>query len=122
MRQGKEADGAKFADYFDYAGDVSKLPSHRILALFRGEKEEVLDLRLEEDKAAVEPTYGSPYEGRVALTFGIADRGRPGDAWLLEVARWASPSCGCRSSSISEAPLGQGPGRARAPVSPAPGG
>jgi uncharacterized protein len=89
VRKGKETEGAKFADYFDYTGELSKLPSHRILALFRGEKEEVLDLRLEEDKAASEPAYVSPYEGRVALTFGIEDRGRPGDAWLLDTARWA---------------------------------
>ncbi len=89
VREAKKAEGAKFADYFDFAEPLTRLPSHRILALFRGEKEEVLDLRLEEDKAASEPTYVSPYEGRVALTFGIQDKGRPGDRWLLETARWA---------------------------------
>ena len=41
---GKEEAGAKFADYFDFAEPFTKLPSHRILAMFRGEKEEVLDL------------------------------------------------------------------------------
>jgi uncharacterized protein len=89
VREAKKAEGAKFADYFDFAEPLTRLPSHRILALFRGEKEEVLDLRLEEDKAASEPTYVSPYEGRVALAFGIQDKGRPGDRWLLETARWA---------------------------------
>src|SRR5688500_9732447 len=39
VREGKETEGAKFADYFEFDEPFSKLPSHRILALFRGEKE-----------------------------------------------------------------------------------
>ncbi|MCB8822568.1 Tex family protein [Microvirga rosea] len=89
VREGKKTDGAKFADYFDFAEPLTKLPSHRILALFRGEKEEVLDLRMEEDKNAGEPGYVSSYEGRTALAFGISDKGRLGDRWLLETVRWA---------------------------------
>jgi len=89
VRDGKQNDGAKFSDYFDFAEPLPKLPSHRILALFRGEKEEILDLRMEEDKDAAEPGYVSRYEGRVALAFNIADQGRPGDKWLLDTVRWA---------------------------------
>ncbi|MGO4387942.1 Tex family protein [Microvirga sp. 2YAF29] len=89
VRDGKKTDGAKFADYFDFAEPLPKLPSHRILALFRGEKEEILDLRMEEDKDAAEPGYVSRYEGRTALAFGITDKGRPGDKWLLDTVRWA---------------------------------
>lgn len=89
VRDGKATDGAKFADYFDFAEPLTKLPSHRILALFRGEKEEILDLRMEEDKDSAEPGYVNRYEGRTALTFGIVDQGRPGDKWLLETVRWA---------------------------------
>src|SRR5215207_8393624 len=89
VRDGKREAGAKFADYFDFAEPLTKLPSHRILALFRGEKEEVLDLRFEEDKAAGEASYISPYEGRIALRVGVAERGRPGDRWLLDTVRWA---------------------------------
>jgi len=89
VREGKETEGAKFADYFDFSEPLTKLPSHRILALFRGEKEEILDLRMEEDNDSAEPGYVSPYEGRTALAFGIADKGRPGDRWLLETVRWA---------------------------------
>ena len=44
VRKGKKTEGAKFSDYFDFAEPLTKLPSHRILALFRGEKEEILDL------------------------------------------------------------------------------
>ncbi|MBM6580082.1 RNA-binding transcriptional accessory protein [Microvirga sp. BT689] len=89
VRDGKKTDGAKFADYFDFAEPLPKLPSHRILALFRGEKEEILDLRMEEDKDSADPGYVSRYEGRVALAFGIADQGRRGDKWLLDTVRWA---------------------------------
>ncbi|WP_201829806.1 Tex family protein [Microvirga zambiensis] len=89
VRDGKQNDGAKFADYFDFAEPLTKLPSHRILALFRGEKEEILDLRMDEDKDSAESGYVSRYEGRTALAFNIADRGRPGDKWLLDTVRWA---------------------------------
>ncbi|MFL4994309.1 MAG: Tex family protein, partial [Microvirga sp.] len=89
VRDGKATEGAKFSDYFDFAEPLTKLPSHRILALFRGEKEEILDLRMEEDKDSAEPGYVSRYEGRTALAFGITDQGRPGDKWLLETVRWA---------------------------------
>jgi len=92
VRDGKQAAGAKFSDYFDYAERYGKLPSHRILALFRGEKEEFLDLAfLPEvvDPAAVKATEPGFYERRIAHHFGIADQGRPGDRWLMETARWA---------------------------------
>ena len=90
VREGKEAAGAKFADYFDFAEPFTKLPSHRILALFRGEKEEVLDLRFD-----AEPTEtlkaGEPgaFERRIAMAKGIANHGRPGDKWLMDTVRWA---------------------------------
>jgi uncharacterized protein len=88
VRDGKQSDGAKFSDYFDFAEPFPKLPSHRILAMFRGEKEEVLDLTLEPEEAA-EDGAPSSYEGRVAGRFGITDHGRPGDRWLLDTVRWA---------------------------------
>jgi len=46
VQDGKEQAGAKFADYFDFREPLTKLPSHRILALFRGEKEEMLSLNM----------------------------------------------------------------------------
>ncbi|MGW0699788.1 Tex family protein [Streptomyces sp. NPDC002867] len=86
VREGKEEAGAKFADYFDFAEAFTELPSHRILAMFRGEKEEILDLVLEPE----EPVDGpSSYEGIVASRFGIAQQGRPGDKWLGDTVRWA---------------------------------
>src|SRR5262249_10859809 len=43
---GKEAEGGKFADYFAWEEPVATAPSHRILAVRRGEKEEVLTFRV----------------------------------------------------------------------------
>jgi protein Tex len=85
VREGKQEAGAKFADYFSFAEPFPKLPSHRILALFRGEKEEVLDLTL----APSTDDDDTDYTARVARRFQIADAGRPGDRWLLETVRWA---------------------------------
>ncbi|MFB7862912.1 Tex family protein [Streptomyces sp. NPDC056069] len=89
---GKEGPGAKFADYFDFAEPFTALPSHRILAMLRGEKEDVLTLDLEPEEPADGPAgtaATSSYEPIVAARFGVADRGRPGDKWLLDTVRWA---------------------------------
>ncbi|MEO5877999.1 MAG: Tex family protein, partial [Streptosporangiaceae bacterium] len=86
VREGKEEAGSKFSDYFAFSEPFTKLPSHRILALFRGEKEEILDLTLEPEEPGQGP---SSYETRIAHRFEIADRGRPGDRWLLDAVRWA---------------------------------
>ncbi|MCK1815682.1 RNA-binding transcriptional accessory protein [Streptomyces sp. XM4011] len=91
VREGKEEAGAKFADYFDFAEPFTKLPSHRILAMLRGEKEEILDLTLDPEPADAGETPEGPsgYERAIAHRFGISDRGRPADAWLTETVRWA---------------------------------
>ncbi|WP_278263854.1 Tex family protein [Nocardia sp. AG03] len=89
VRAGKQEAGAKFADYFEFSEPFHKLPSHRILALLRGEKEEVLTLHLEPDTEEPAPGERTIYEGRIAVAFGIADQGRPADPWLLDTVRWA---------------------------------
>ena len=76
VREGKEEKGAKFADYFEFSEPFARLPSHRVLALFRGEKEEILDLTLEPGAQDAE------YEQRIAERFGIRDEKRPADQWL----------------------------------------
>ncbi|MEU5891475.1 Tex family protein [Streptomyces sp. NPDC047461] len=88
VKDGKEEAGAKFADYFDFAEPFKQLPSHRVLAMLRGEKEEVLDLVLEPEEPSEQPGPSS-YEGIIAHRFRIADRGRPGDKWLTDTVRWA---------------------------------
>ncbi|MDP2358998.1 MAG: Tex family protein [Beijerinckiaceae bacterium] len=88
VRAGKETAGAKFSDYFDFAEPLHKLPSHRILALFRGEKEEFLDIALEAEPDAPTDRPGL-FENRIATKFGIADLGRPADKWLRDCVRYA---------------------------------
>ncbi|MGH4028565.1 Tex family protein [Actinomycetota bacterium Odt1-20B] len=89
VREGKEEAGAKFADYFDFAEPFTELPSHRILAMLRGEKEDVLDLVMEPEDTDPTPGVPSSYEGIVAHRFGVSDQGRPADKWLQETVRWA---------------------------------
>ncbi|WP_409190443.1 Tex family protein [Bradyrhizobium sp. RDM4] len=89
VREGKKTDGEKFADYFEFSEPLTKLPSHRILAMFRGEKEEILDLQIQAEAEA--PPAGVPgaYELKIMKRFGIADLKRPGDRWLIDTVRWA---------------------------------
>ena len=93
VREGKNEAGAKFSDYFDFSETLAKMPSHRVLALFRGEREEMLALTVEPDDPATRPANGAPYvtayELRIMRTYGISDQGRPGDKWLAETVRWA---------------------------------
>jgi uncharacterized protein len=88
VRDGKEAEGAKFADYFAFTEPCPKLPSHRILALFRGEKEGVLSVNLEPEEPDT-PDGPSAYERQIAHRFGVAERGRPADRWLRDTVRSA---------------------------------
>ncbi|KON80463.1 RNA-binding transcriptional accessory protein [Azoarcus sp. PA01] len=85
--EGKEHDGAKFRDWFDFCEPIAALPSHRALALLRGRNEGVLRLAL----TVVQPDPAAPHpcEGRIAARFGIRDQGRPADKWLRETVRWA---------------------------------
>ncbi|MBR0693570.1 Tex family protein [Bradyrhizobium lablabi] len=89
VRKGKKTEGEKFKDYFDFSEPLPKLPSHRILALFRGEKEEILDLAIKPE--AQDPVAGVPgaYELRIMNRFAVSDQGRKGDKWLMETVRWA---------------------------------
>ena len=89
--EGQEQAGSKFADYFEFSEALNKVPSHRALALFRGRTEGVLRLKLE---APGQDDLDSPQamgrcDGAIAYYFGIADKGRAADKWLLESARWA---------------------------------
>ena len=89
VAEGKEEEGAKFRDYFDYAEPIREIPSHRALALLRGRNEEFLRLALKSPEEMLDPPQASPCESRVATRFGIRDQNRPADRWLLETARWA---------------------------------
>jgi uncharacterized protein len=73
VRAGKAEAGVKFTDYFEFSEPLAKLPSHRILALFRGEKEEVLSLELVPDPGS--PDRGEP-SGRMLPTADRTHLGR----------------------------------------------
>src|SRR6202000_45930 len=84
VRTGKKTEGEKFKDYFDFSEPLTRLPSHRILAMFRGEKEEILDLQLPPEAQPATPGVSSSYELKIMKRFGISQQGRAGDAWLAE--------------------------------------
>ena len=82
---GMEEQGSKFRDYFEQQDKVSSIPSHRALAMFRGRKENVLqlDIDVEHDKALPHPS-----EAIIARHCAIENQQRPADKWLAEVVRW----------------------------------
>ncbi len=88
VAKGKEtAEAEKFRDYYDYSETIRTIPSHRALALFRGQSLEVLTLGLglsDELEAAVP----HPCAAMIAAHFGIQDHSRPADKWLAEVCQW----------------------------------
>ena len=86
--EGKENEGAKFRDYFDYSEPLKKVPSHRALAILRGRNEGILAYTLivgDVDDARRQP---HPAEQRIAARWNIRDNGRAADKWLSEVVRW----------------------------------
>ena len=78
---------AKFRDYFDYAEPMSRVPSHRALAVFRGRQLEMLEARLIAPLA--EDGKTSLAEGRIALHLGWRHQGRPADDLLRKCVAWA---------------------------------
>ncbi len=92
VKAGKAGDGEKFKDYFDFSQAPHTVPSHRVLALLRGEKEGVLALDLSEADtrdAEAHIRARTRYESAVARSLGIADSGRAADTWLMTGARLA---------------------------------
>ncbi|QGW66631.1 S1 RNA-binding domain-containing protein [Lysobacter soli] len=85
VAEGKEAAGEKFRDYFDHAEPLSKIPSHRLLALFRGRREEFLFIDL--DPGTDADAGHLQGEGRVAHHAGIKAQGRAADKWLMDSCR-----------------------------------
>jgi protein Tex len=82
---GKEAEGAKFSDYFAHSEPWSSAPSHRVLAMLRGRNEGFLSIDLEIDPEA--PRGQSPAEQMAGAALGCKGQGR-GDLWLREAAAW----------------------------------
>ena len=85
---GKEQEGAKFRDYFEYDEPLRNVPSHRALAILRGRNEGVLNIVLQLGDPEAPATASHPCEGMIAEAAQISDQGRPADRWLNEVVRW----------------------------------
>ena len=82
---GKEESGAKFRDYFEHQDKLSAIPSHRALAMFRGRKEDVLQLSIDVEH---DTALAHPCEAIIARHSGVEQQGRAADGWLAEVVRW----------------------------------
>ncbi len=89
VKDKKDTD-TRFTDYHDYAEAISKIPSHRALALLRGERETVLKLKLYLDSEIEEKKRSisfNPCETLIAKRFNIDQQKRPADAWLTDTVR-----------------------------------
>jgi uncharacterized protein len=92
------ADVAKFRDYFDYDEPISRVPSHRALAVFRGRSLDILEAKLvlpEPELAATAAalkTRAAPVvslaEGRIALKLGWSHQARPADDLIRKCVAW----------------------------------
>lgn len=79
----KAEEAAKFSDYFEFEESLSKMPSHRILALFRGRKEGFLSLRIDFDTPELLDTACA----KIARAFNITLSPKP-DHWLWQTVVW----------------------------------
>jgi protein Tex len=84
--KGKEAEGAKFSDYFDFDEALDKMPSHRALAMLRGQKEGVLRIKVAVPHT---DTRSHPAVREICSEFGFSKKGRAADEWLMETAEAA---------------------------------
>ena len=51
VAKGKDEEGEKFGNYFNFSEDISRIPAHRLLAVLRGEESGILNVKLEADTA-----------------------------------------------------------------------
>jgi len=79
----------KYRDYFDFHELIKKIPSHRVLALFRGRNEGILKVSLLSDKEQMEDSsFESSCQKMIAEYYSIEDQKRPADPWLASVLQW----------------------------------
>ncbi|WP_167109209.1 Tex family protein [Mycobacterium sp. DL592] len=75
--------GQKFRDYFDFSESLETMPSHRVLAVMRGEKEQILSLTLDGGD-------DEPYQAMIAQALGIdMAANAPATPWLKGAVEWA---------------------------------
>ncbi len=86
---GKEHEGEKFKDYFEHNEVISKVPSHRALAMLRGRNEGFLSLTLNADPQQEESVRQSYCETLIADHYGVTLSCAPADNWRKQVISWA---------------------------------
>ncbi|HAS6321983.1 TPA: S1 RNA-binding domain-containing protein [Vibrio vulnificus] len=86
---GKEHEGEKFKDYFEHNEAISKVPSHRALAMLRGRNEGFLSLTLNADPQQEESVRQSYCETLIAEHYGVTLSSAPADNWRKQVISWA---------------------------------
>lgn len=80
----KEKEGAKFSDYFDYQEPIAKVPSHRALAVLRGQREGFLRVSIgfseeSDEQACID---------KIAYRFAVLNQGRAADKWIWQGVEW----------------------------------
>lgn len=87
--EGKEQEGEKFKDYFNHNEPLSKVPSHRALAMLRGRNEGFLTLAMNADPEQEEGARQSYCETIIADHYGVTLSSAPADTWRKQVISWA---------------------------------
>ncbi|MFN1532502.1 Tex family protein [Vibrio jasicida] len=87
--EGKEQEGEKFKDYFNHNEALSKVPSHRALAMLRGRNEGFLTLAMNADPEQEEGVRQSYCETIIADHYGVTLSSAPADTWRKQVISWA---------------------------------
>ena len=85
---GKEQEGAKYRDYFEFSEAVVKIPPHRVMALFRARNEGILNIKIDIPVVADAPPVRHTCEAMIGSHWNIRDEGRAADSWLQDVVRW----------------------------------
>ena len=84
--EGKETDGEKFKDYFDFSEQIATIPSHRALAVLRGRNEEVLKISLKYQPDETPLTEKSEFEKIIIKHFRLPENA---DKWIFDTVRLA---------------------------------
>lgn len=85
VNTGKETEGEKFSDYFDFNESIKKIPSHRLLAIYRGQKAGILQLQINFD----DEHYITSCHDAIAKAFKIVTNAdEQSDNWLWQAIVW----------------------------------
>lgn len=87
LATGAVDEGEKFKDYYDYVEAIHKIPSHRALALFRGEQAGVLRLKL--DLADVESSASHPFLARIQAFHHLQFERLPSQTFFSQIIHQA---------------------------------